>query len=278
MSDNNEMIVMESSQNELMNFDYDNILAVADRADKMVTALNKIMAAAIKITTAKDWCVIGGSPYLQESGATKVARLFGIGWQILDQRAEYDPEGYPTYTYRMAFTMGGARIECDGSRSARDDFFAGARVDRNGNPKKQKSPDEVDIRDVKQAAYTNCLNNGIKRILPGLRNLDVSDLEAGGLNTQQLRGYTFKEGSRGGTGKSAAASGLTCSACEKSITQAEASYSEGKYGRRLCRSCQTKAKNGELPSEQASPTAPPPMAEDEGKLPWDDREAPPARR
>ncbi|MEG2153326.1 MAG: hypothetical protein RRZ71_08710, partial [Clostridia bacterium] len=207
----NEMIVMDNSQSELMNFDYDNILAVADRADKMVTALNKIMAAAIKITTARDWCIIGGSPYLQESGATKVARLFGIGWQILDQRAEYDPEGYPTYTYRMAFTMGGARIECDGSRSARDDFFAGARVDRDGNSKKQKSPDEVDIRDVKQAAYTNCLNNGIKRILPGLRNLDISALEEGGLNTQQLRGYTFKEGSRGGTGKNAATSGLTCS-------------------------------------------------------------------
>lgn len=278
MSDNNEMIVMESSQNELMNFDYDNILAVADRADKMVTALNKIMAAAIKITTAKDWCVIGGSPYLQESGATKVARLFGIGWQILDQRAEYDPEGYPTYTYRMAFTMGGARIECDGSRSARDDFFAGARVDRNGNPKKQKSPDEVDIRDVKQAAYTNCLNNGIKRILPGLRNLDVSDLEAGGLNTQQLRGYTFKEGSKGGAGKSAAASGLTCSNCNSPVTQAEASYSEGKYGRRLCRACQNKAKNGELPKEAPTPAAAPAPAQDEGKLPWDDRDAPPERR
>ena len=91
--------------------------------------------------------------------------------------------------------------------------------------------------DVKQAAYTNCLNNGIKRILPGLRNLDVSDLEAGGLNTQQLRGYTFKEGSKGGAGKSAAASGLTCSNCNSPVTQAEASYSEGKYGRRLCRAC-----------------------------------------
>lgn len=236
---NTDLVVVQDSQNELMSLDYDNILQVAERADKMVTALNKIMAAAIKITTERDWCIIGGSPYLQESGATKVARLFGIGWQILDQRAEYDNEGYPTYTYRMVFSMGGVRIECDGSRSARDEFFAGKRTDRNGNALKQKSPDEVDIRDVKQAAYTNCLNNGIKRILPGLRNLDVSALEAAGMDGNKLRGYTFKEGSKGGSSRSSTTeSGVVCSECGTGITQAVASFSQGKYGRPLCMKCQ----------------------------------------
>ena len=266
MNEHNEIMVVGGDTGELMNFDYDNILAVADRADKMVTALNKIMAAAIKITTPRDWCIIGGSPYLQESGATKVARLFGIGWQILDQRAEYDSEGYPTYTYRMAFTMGGARIECDGSRSARDDFFAGARFNKDGSPKKQKSPDEVDIRDVKQAAYTNCLNNGIKRILPGLRNLDISALEEGGLNTSQLKGYTFTEGSRGGNSGRAADSGITCEACDEAITQKVASYSQGKYGKKLCMKCQKTAANA------------PPSQDDGGALPWDGRDMPPERR
>ena len=256
-------IMVVNEQQELLSMDYDNILQVAERADKMVTALNKIMAAALKITTERDWCIIGGSPYLQESGAAKVARLFGIGWQILDQRAEYDSEGYPTYSYRMAFSMGGIRIECDGSRSARDEFFAGKRTDRDGNPKKQKSPDEIDIRDVKQAAYTNCLNNGIKRILPGLRNLDVSDLEAAGMNSQKLSGYTFRDGSKGGKGRST--EDMVCADCGASITQKVASYSQGKYGRPLCMNCQRAANQAPATPDYDAPA-------------YSDEDAPPERR
>ncbi len=257
----NEMLVMNEGSGEMMNFE--GVLAVADRAEKMVSALNKIMAAAIKITTPQDWCIIGGTPYLQESGATKVARLFGIGWQILSESAVPDEEGYPTYTYRMRFTMGGASIECDGSRSARDDFFAGPRTDKNGDLKKQKAVDAIPLRNVKMGAYTNCLNNGIKRILPGLRNLDIATLERGGIDTKKLKGYTFKEGSRGGVGKSAVASGLYCADCKASITQAEASYSEGRYQRQLCRGCQAKAKSGELaPVIDVSPIDVPPVLTD----------------
>lgn len=223
---------------DIANYDVDAIIVMAERADKLVAALNKMMMAAIKITTAHDWVIIGGKPYLQESGATKVARLFGIGWKILDVQRELD-DGYPSFTYRMVFRMGGTEIECDGSRSGRDEFFTGQATLRDGsaNPK-HKGPDQVDANDVKKAAYTNCLNNGIKRLLPGLRNIDIETLEKGGVNTQKLTGYTFKEGSRGGTGRSAAVTGLTCTACGAAITQAEASYSEGRFGRRLCRKCQ----------------------------------------
>lgn len=259
----NEMMVMTTDQNELMSFDYDNILAVAERADRMVTALNKIMSAALKITTPKDWVLIGGTPYLQESGATKVARLFGISQQILKDYAERDDEGYPTYHYRMVFKMGSQSIECDGSRSSRDDFFAGAKTDKNGNPKKQKSVDEVPLEDVKRAAYTNCMNNGIKRILPGLRNLDIAAMEQAGFDVSGIRGYTFNEGSKGGKSKSAANSGLKCSNCDAAITQAEASFSEGKWQRQLCRPCQDKAKKGELAPPKDN--APPP---DDGELPF----------
>lgn len=245
----NEMVIV-SGADEIMSYDYDNVLAVAERADKMVTALNKIMQAALKITTARDWVNIGGTPYLQESGATKVARLFGISWEILDVRKETDNEGYPTFHYRMAFSMGKARVEAEGSRSARDEFFAGSKTDKNGNPKNIKSPDEIDIRDVKQAAFTNCLNNGIKRILPGLRNLDISALEAAGLRVQEIRGYMFKEGSKGG--KTKADSSLTCSVCSAAITQAEASYSEGKFGQQLCRACQDKTKKAAVSAKEKS--------------------------
>lgn len=241
---NNEVMVVNEQQDAMMNLDYDNVLALAERADKMVGALNKIMAAAIKITTPKDWCLIGGTPYLQETGASKVARLFGIGWQIHPgyPLVEWDNEGYPTYTYRMTFTMGAQRIEAEGMRNARDEFFAGKRVDRNGNPVKQKAVDEIDLADVKRAAYTNCLNRGIKGILPGLRNLEVDDLQRGGINLGKTGGYTFREGSKGGTVRgNADTSGIVCASCGTAITQKVASYSQGKFGRPLCMGCQKAA-------------------------------------
>ena len=234
---------VQNATDALLDMNVDNVLDLAERADKMVEALNKIMSAAIKITTERDWCLIGDTPYLQESGAAKVARLFGISWKIHDgyPKTELDGDGYPSYTYRMTFTLGGASIEQDGSRSSRDDFFAGKRSDKNGNAIKQKTVDEIDLGDVKRAAYTNCLNNGIKRILPGLRNIDVAALEASGLRSDLIRGYTFKEGSRGGTRQSAPdESGIACAACGAPISQKVASYAQSKFGRPLCMACQKK--------------------------------------
>lgn len=239
MTNENEMMtVVQGETDALMNFDYENVLTLADRADRMVTALNKIMAAAIKITTPKDWVMIGGVPYLQETGASKVARLFGIGWRIHDgyPKMELDGNGYPTYTYRMTFTMGGQSIEAEGMRSASDEFFAGK--DR------KKGPDAIDMADVKRAAYTNCLNRGIKGILPGLRNLDVNDLTENGINLGGAKGYTFKTGSRGGNSGKAADSGLVCESCGEPISQKVASFSEGRYHKRLCMKCQKAADMG----------------------------------
>lgn len=239
---NNIPASVQGAQDALLDMNVENVLALAERADKMVNALNKIMAAAIRITTERDWCLIGGTPYLQESGAAKVARLFGISWRIHDgyPKTELDGDGYPSYTYRMTFSLGGATIEQDGSRSSRDEFFAGKRSDKNGNALKQKTVDEIDLGDVKRAAYTNCLNNGIKRILPGLRNIDVAALEASGLHGDLIRGYTFKEGSRGGNTGKADESGIVCAACGAAISQKVASYAQSKFGRPLCMSCQKK--------------------------------------
>lgn len=237
-------VAVQGDNDALMSMDYDNVLMLAERADKMVTALNKIMAAAIKVTTPKDWVMIGGTPYLQESGATKVARLFGIGWQIHQgfPKTEYDSDGYPTYTYRMTFTMGKQAIEAEGMRNARDEFFAGKRTG------KQKTVDEIDLADVKRAAYTNCLNRGIKAILPGLRNLDAATIEANGVKIGESGGYTFKQGTRGGNSGKAEDSGIVCEACGAPITQRVASFSQGKYGRALCMDCQRKGGGGNADS------------------------------
>ena len=42
------------------------------------------------------------------------------------------------------------------------------------------------------SAYTNCINNGIKRILPGLRNLTAEDMQRAGLDCGKMSGYGFK--------------------------------------------------------------------------------------
>lgn len=232
---------IEDRSMEMMNSNTDVLLAIAEEADKRVEAINKIMAAARKVTTERDWCIIGGTPYLQETGASKVCTLFGVSTKILGCSCVTDAEGYPTYTYRMSFSFKGQSIEAEGSRSAKDEFFAGKRTDKDGKPKEQKKPDVIPMRDVKQSAYTNCVNNGIKRLLPGLRGLTLDDLEKAGFNINKIPGYTFKKGTQGGNTGTAETSGLVCSKCGAPITQAEASYSEGKFGAMLCRKCQKEA-------------------------------------
>jgi hypothetical protein len=215
----------------LLDANTDNILYLAEKAEKYIAAMNRIMDAALKITNELDWVLIGGKPYLQESGATKVARLFGISIQLIgNPTVTADAEGYKTFTYKARFMLKDQFVECEGSRSASEDFFAG----KNRN----KKPDEIDERDVKMAAYTNCMNNGIKRLIPNLRNIDVATLERAGLDVSKINGYTFKDGSKGGTGKKAEESGLVCEGCGAAVTQKVASFSQSKYGTILCMNCQ----------------------------------------
>ena len=251
----NEVMVVES-QNEITtqndSFDIlgnETILMLAEQAEKRIEAMNKIMNASLKMTTVNDWVLIGGIPYLQESGATKVARLFGISWQIEEPKKETRADGHYTITYKGKFSLAGATIEAEGARSSFDDFFASA-----GKDKARKTPDEIDMRDVKLSAYTNCINNGIKRILPGLRNLTVEDLAKGGLDTSKLKGYSFKGDSKKASTK-VEGSGFKCEHCGAEISSAEASYSKSYYGKELCRKCQKLAKEGNLDdSRETEPT------------------------
>lgn len=255
MENNNAVVVMEESS--LMSVEsVDSIVAMSEKADAYVKALNKIMEASVKITNEYDWVLIGGKPYLQESGANKVARLFGISWKINDgyPKKHMEENGHYTYSYRMTFFYKNESIEAEGGRSSNDDFFSGK--------DHSKSPDLINERNVRNSAYTNCVNNGIKRILPGVRNITVDVLEKAGLDLKNVGGYTFKTGSKGGTNQKAAAdSGLKCECCGKPITQKVASYAEAKFGKKLCMDCQKKPVS-------VDEAAPPAFEDVDGDIPF----------
>lgn len=238
----NEIIIRDSNEvQNAMDFSSDNILMLAEQAEQRINAIKKIMKASLSVTNENDWCLIGGKPYLQEAGAGKVARLFGISWKIGQPEIITDSQGYKTYIFKGVFTMNNDSIEAEGSRSMKDDFFT-------GKGEKKKSIDEIDERDVRMSAYTNCINNGIKRIIPGIRNLKLEDLESAGLDTKTISGYTFKTGSQGGTQPTKAeSSGIVCECCGANVTQRVASYSQGQFGRILCMACQ---KNPQPPKDE----------------------------
>lgn len=219
----------------LLGVNPDNILVMAQEAEQYLKAMNIVIKTALRITNEMDWVCIGGKYYLQETGSAKVARLWGISIHLFgDPKVEVDAEGYKTFIYTGRASKKGESVDCQGSRSMKDDFFCKT---KNGI----KKPDEIDERDVRKSAYTNFVNNAIKEFVPGLRNVDGKTLEEAGLDLSKIQGYTFKTGSKGGNSGKAEDSGLVCEVCGKAITQKVASFSQSKYGKCLCMDCQQNA-------------------------------------
>lgn len=172
----------------------DTLIAVAKMAEARIDAVNKIKQIALKVTNARDWCDQQGNPYLQVSGAEKIANLFNVSWSFLtaEPLCETEPDSHYTYTFKGRFSMGGRSIEAEGSRSSKDSFFK--QNEWKDGVKTEKTVDERDNkRDVKMAAYTNLLGNGITRLL-GIRNLTWDDLEKfAGIKRDQVGKVEYKK-------------------------------------------------------------------------------------
>lgn len=156
----------------------DQLLAVAAAAEKRVDAINRIKILSLKVTNAHDWNDQGGKPYMGVSGAEKVARLFGISWRLDTPIREDHDDGHFDYSFKGYFSMGTAEIEVIGTRGSQDPFFGGSK-DR------PIPPSEIDRNDVKKGAMTNCLGNGISRLL-GIRNLTWEELEQAGIKRENV--------------------------------------------------------------------------------------------
>jgi hypothetical protein len=174
------------------------LIAVAEQAEKRVDAMHKIKRMALKLTNRNDWVDQNGKPYLQASGAEKVARLFGISWRISEPVRDTIEGGHFTYTYHGEFSLAGASIEAIGTRSSKDGFFKKYEWKEDGDKRTRTElpVSEIDPGDVKKSAYTNLLANGITRLL-GIRNLTYEDLrEFAGITKEQIASVEYKKSGR----------------------------------------------------------------------------------
>lgn len=170
----------------------DQLLAVAEAAEKRIDAVQRIKGLALRVTNHQDWTDQGGKPYLQVSGSEKVARLFGISWRLDEPTREDHEDGHFTYTFKGYFQMGTAEIEVIGTRSSSDPFFS-RKTEWINNEKVVKTlpPSEIDRNDVKKGAMTNCIGNGITRLL-GIRNLTWEEVKSGGVQQDRVGKVEYK--------------------------------------------------------------------------------------
>ena len=171
------------------------LVALAEQAEKRVEAMTKIKRMALRLTNPHDWVDEQGRPYLQASGAEKVARLFGISWRISEPVKENFEGGHYSFTYHGEFSLAGATIEAIGTRSSKDGFFKKYEY-KDGKQVGEMPASEIDSGDVKKSAYTNLLGNGITRLL-GIRNLTYDDLEEfAGISQDQIATVGYRKGGK----------------------------------------------------------------------------------
>jgi hypothetical protein len=193
----NDIVDVVNSVSDLPAIANDNLIAIAESAEKRIAAMLKIKQLALKMTNAQDWTDQGGKPFPWASGAEKIARLFGISWRIDESQIEHEEGGHFSYTFKGYFSLGGTTIEAIGSRSSKDGFFK--KYKGSGDDKIELPPSEIDRGDVKKAAYTNLLGNGIMRLL-GMRNLTWADLEAAGIRRGEVGKVSFKKDGKADAG------------------------------------------------------------------------------
>ena len=166
----------------------DQVISLAKVAEQRVEAIKKIITAALKVTNEQDWVNLGGKPYLMCSGAEKIARLFGISWtdvKITKEEAEDAKGKWYMYVCSAKFRMGQSEIEAIGTCSSRARFFSIAHG-------KEKPIEEIDEPSIRKAALTNCIVNGVSRLI-GLRNLSWDMIKQAGIDVKKILLIQYKK-------------------------------------------------------------------------------------
>lgn len=146
--------------------------------ETQVENYKKIIGITIRLTNANDWVDQNGKPYLQSSGAEKIAVPFKVSLtnkqRIKHERTD-EKGSYYFYEYKCVAKseLLGRSIEAEGFRSVRDPFFS-----KKGG---QVIPiSEITESDIMLAAYSNMTMNAITRLI-GIRNLTWDILEDSGI-------------------------------------------------------------------------------------------------
>lgn len=184
MNEENGQLIVTSTPAPLAD---DQLVMISQRVEQRVTAYNKIRRAALGATNWRHWSSQGGQPYLEIAGAKSIASLVGINWKIDEPAFEWLEDGHFSYTFKGEFTLGATIQECIGTRSSKDAFFSMA--------KGQSIPtSEIDRGEVKKAALTNLLGNGVRGIL-GMNKLTWDDLKSVGIEVEKIAKVEYKQGS-----------------------------------------------------------------------------------
>lgn len=186
---------MEDMQNEIITMSPSNQLDMTDdilaAANRRIAQLDNIVKLSISRTNTNDWVDQSGKPYLTCSGAEKIARLFGVCWKDVksDKIITSDEQGqYYFYEFSGVFTLGADSITAVGTCSQKDQFFA-----KSGGQMKPLS--EIDETNIRKAAYSNMVVNGVTRIL-GIRNLTWDEVKAGGIDPSKASKVTYDKGQK----------------------------------------------------------------------------------
>lgn len=137
---------------------FDEMLAYAE---KFVVHQDKIRKLAIKVTNQGDWINQNGVPYLEWTGAAKIAGTFGVSYDqpMIAKDVLTDEDGdYTVFTVSGTVRCGARSMHEIGTSSSRDAFFA-----KSGGTR--KPPKEIDLNNVKKKAMTNWLNRALKSLL-----------------------------------------------------------------------------------------------------------------
>ena len=170
-------------------------------ADKYFELHDHIRKRAISLTDRFDWIDQEGKPYLQETGAAKIAGAFNVNQHeaVCQKEKETDDRGdYVTYTWTAILAWNNRSMSCIGTSSTRDKFFG--RKDGKDLPLS-----EIDLMNVKKKGWTNLMNRGIKNLL-GLTFTweDIEKYSEGKIKKELCATVQRTAGGRGGRGPESA--------------------------------------------------------------------------
>jgi hypothetical protein len=189
--------------------------AIIEHAKKVSDVIDKLASFGLSLTEPRHWVAYsesgGGrsSPWLTAPGAeillSKLSlqvEYIGDGFdmvafddEIVTDRGSVQRVRQYLVTCKLRVSIGGwSSIACEGHTTTKDPFFS-----RGGRLKGS----QVDLGNVRQAAYSNALVNGVCRLLGirGLRWDDVRRITDGRVDESSVDSATFKRGGKGGKGK-----------------------------------------------------------------------------